>query len=299
MTEVKTEVTHTEEVEQIVVLPDLYAPTNDMIPVETTFSAAMKNRGFGWEDLNLQSLMRIVKRDAAEVVPAAGGEKIRQMIANTMVFELPTDVLTQISYEKNVLKEPTSLENLVALIKEHASLLCAVRLKGSGETRLHNKLSCAFGGHSDVIDYATAKVILDRAENQDEEREIISSFLDIVVRAGCVRELLEELRVGVDTEANKQLFENLVKTSIIPFGIINSSETPVESVHMGMTNVLAVPDRFELEVNETDKLEMRRFKFKDLVKAETFEDYTLETWTKISFKEELMDQYALAILRSI
>jgi predicted NUDIX family phosphoesterase len=289
-----------EEVEQIIVLPDLYAPTNKMIPVASTFSKAITEKGFGWNELNLPHLLRVVEREAVEVIPEDGQEKVRQLIANTMVFELPMETFSQISYEKSVSgSSPKVMQNLVELIKEHATLLCAVRLKGSGESRLHNKLSCAFGGHSDIIDYAHARVILDGAKDSEEEKVILSNFLDYIVRIGCVRELKEELRVGIETEANKHLWDESVRTSVVPFGIINSSKSPVESLHMGMINVLAVPDRFGLEVNETDKLEMRRFKLKDLVNKEMFADYDIETWTEISFEEHLINPYALAILRSI
>lgn len=289
-----------EEVEQIIVLPDLYAPTNKMIPVSSTFSKAITERGFGWNELNLPHLLRVVEREAVEVIPEDGQEKVRQLIANTMVFELPMEIFSQISYEKSVSgSSPRVMQNLVELIKEHATLLCAVRLKGSGESRLHNKLSCAFGGHSDIMDYAHARVMLDEAKDSEEEKSILSNFLDLVIRVGCVRELKEELRVGIKTEANTYLWDEAVRTSVVPFGIINSSKSPVESLHMGMINVLAVPDRFKLEVNETDKLEMRRFKLKDLANKEMFADYDIETWTEISFQENLINSYALAILRSI
>jgi predicted NUDIX family phosphoesterase len=298
--EVKAEETvETVETEKIVVLPDLFAPTNDMIPVNTTFSETICKRGFGWDEMSFPYLLRVVERDQAEIVPTPGEEKARQLIANTMVFELPMDVYTHISYEKAVSSIPETLDNLMALIKEHATLLCAVRLKGSGEARLHNKLSCAFGGHSDVIDYATAQVVLDQAKDKEDERKILTNFLDYTIRFGCIRELEEELCVGAKTEANEQLWKQAIRTSVIPFGIINSSENAVESVHMGMINVLAVPDRFNLQVKETDKLEMRRFKFEDLTNSEVFKDYQIETWTEISFKENLMNMYALAILRSI
>lgn len=299
--EVKEVVENTEvAVEEIVVIPDLYAPTNEMIPVEKSFSEAITGRGFGWAKLNLPHILRVVNRDEAEKVPELGQEKVRQLIANTMVFELPMEVYSQISYEKQISDvSPETLEKLVALVKEHATLLCAVRLKGSGESRLHNKLSCAFGGHSDIMDYAHATIILDEAKDATDEKTILSNFLDYVIRIGCVRELREELRVGDKTEANEHLWKEAITTSIIPFGIINSSESPVESLHMGMINVLAVPDRFKLEVNETDKLEMRRFKLNELANKEKFADYEIETWTEISFKEELIEQYVLAILRSI
>lgn len=287
-------------VEQIVVLPDLYAPTNKMIPVPTTFSKAIIEKGFGWNELNLPHLLRVVEREAVEVIPEDGQEKVRQLIANTMVFELPMETFSQISYEKAVSgSSPKIMQNLVELIKEHATLLCAVRLKGSGESRLHNKLSCAFGGHSDIMDYAHARVILDEAKDSEEEKAILSNFLDYIIRIGCVRELKEELRVGIKTEANEHLWDEAVRTSVVPFGIINSSKSPVESLHMGMINVLAVPDRFGLEVNETDKLEMRRFKLNELANAEVFANYDIETWTEISFQENLIHSYALAILRSI
>lgn len=256
--------------EQIVVIPDLFLPKEKLQFCEKGFSHFFHNSGYRWHPHALNHLIRLVGREDAEKVPNPLGERIRQLVANVLVFTLPDDIyLHAQTYGKNEQKNFVILD----LIKEHAVLMASQKLKGSGEKRLHGKIAAGFGGHVDGVD------VLDG----DMTHALGSSrpAFDYMIQHAAIRELTEELQ-------EDDSFAAYAEDHLVPMGVINSSFSEVESVHFGCIHVLVVPNCCKPKVREVDKLQEVPLPLKALREVGKAGTQQLDQWTKLIFDQSLL-----------
>lgn len=134
-----------------------------------------------------------------------------------------------------------------AVIKRGNEIFVYERLKGAGETRLHNKLSLGVGGHM----------------NLDENQSFHHLLID-----NLTREIEEELILSG---------EEIHEMDII--GLINDDSDEVGKVHIGVLVILNVNDDTQVEVRETEELAGEFVPLEKLKEKETYE--RLENWSKI------------------
>lgn len=246
------------EAEEIVVLPDLYEPEEAVIFAPSGFTACIRKRGYG--GLSPAHLLRSVDRASAEKVPNPLKERIRQVVANIMIFSLPDALFDEI-------QQAVTDENLlVSEVMDKATVFATVKLKGSGESRLHGKLALGLGGHVNESDLGnfplTAELVLDH-----------------LVKYAGIREVQEE--VTAEGEQGHVLGSILSK-GIIPLGIINSSASEVESVHMGFLSIVAVPESLQLRIRETEQLVAAPISLNEFNRPHALEDrYIVDHWSQL------------------
>lgn len=137
------------------------------------------------------------------------------------------------------------------IIKRGDEVFLYERLKAGGDKRLHNQLSIGVGGHMNPVDdiYNWEELL----------------FINVY------REIIEE--VYIDREV---LFDTPPKV----FGLINDDSNEVGKVHIGILNVLEIPEDSDVSVLETDKLDGYWVRIQDLSKSPLFD--RLENWSKIA-----------------
>jgi predicted NUDIX family phosphoesterase len=137
------------------------------------------------------------------------------------------------------------------------------RLKGGGETRLHEKLSIGVGGH--MNDFS------------DDEKALIGkySFFTLLTE-NTTRELYEELFI----ESESLEFDI--------FGLINDDSDDVGKVHIGIVNICDIDEDAEVEINETEQLAGDWVSLEYLLKEDVFA--RLENWSQITVKALTGDQ---------
>jgi predicted NUDIX family phosphoesterase len=260
--------------EMVLVMPDLLEAEENVILTQTGFEVYFITRGNGW--MRPTDLLRPMNRGDADTVPNPYRLKIRQLVANVMVFILPDDLYTEILTSKG--KTSKNEFFLIDRIINEATLYASVKTKQSSEARLHGKLAAGFGGHVDVVD--------------------ATNSLDGVIRNAAIRELLEELKSSDD---NIRTFESIVKSSIKPMGIINSSASEVESVYMGFISVLAFPESVGVGIGEPENLETASIPlaaFKGITDESITFPYEYDNWTKLVLNIP-RNIYAGLIIRSV
>jgi predicted NUDIX family phosphoesterase len=260
--------------EMILVMPDLFEAEERVILTGMGFESHFTTRGSDWQ--RPADLVRSMRREDAERVPNPYKLKIRQLVANVMVFVLPDDLYAALCAPHAVTTQNEF--HLVNRITTEAILYASLKTKQSSESRLHGKLAAGFGGHVDV---------------QDSARH-----LDTLIRNAAIRELKEELESSM---TDKNTFSMIVDEAIIPLGIINSSASEVESVHIGFINIVAFPKSVGLKIAETDilqKVHIDLHDFKELAtanKSNHFFEY--DHWTQLLFAIP-RNLYAGLIMRS-
>lgn len=130
------------------------------------------------------------------------------------------------------------------VIKREDELFLYERLKGAGESRLHNQLSLGFGGHMNEVS--------------------AQSFKDVLYE-NTYRELEEELSI-----------EGLQSAELKPLGLINDDENEVGTVHIGILYAMELPPNASVTVKETDQIEGRWIKIDKLKDVY----YRLESWSR-------------------
>jgi predicted NUDIX family phosphoesterase len=131
------------------------------------------------------------------------------------------------------------------VIRKGNSLYVYERLKGGGESRLHNRLSLGAGGHMNETTHSTFEETL-----QDN--------------------LLRELEEELDIQAEEREFSTI--------GLINDDENDVGKVHIGMLVALDVDNEATVEVRETEQLKGSWMLLNELMQPDTYE--RLEPWSK-------------------
>jgi predicted NUDIX family phosphoesterase len=135
-----------------------------------------------------------------------------------------------------------------ALIKRGNEIFVYERLKGAGETRLHNKLSLGVGGHMNDIEDA-------------------KNFTELMLE-NLYRELEEELIISTTIEPELKVI-----------GLINDDSDEVGQVHLGILVVLEVHKDTLVSVRETEELAGKFISLDKLKVPEVYE--RLENWSKI------------------
>lgn len=259
------------EEEQVIIIPDLFVPKEELHLYDQGFSQFFTRFGYGRTKAAVDHMIRMVPRADAEKLPNPHGERIRQLVANVLVFIIPDELyLSAQTYKKNAIHDAYVLQQ----IKEHAVLMACQKLKGSGEARLHGKLSVAFGGHvepGDVLDGDMTHVL-------GSSRPAF----DYMMHHAAVREVAKEELVG------DAFFEDYVDDHVVPMGIINSSFSEVESLHFGCISVLAVPEFRQPKIHETEKLAEVWIPLEDFKRVDKLEQYyELEQWTRLTLAHNI------------
>ena len=127
------------------------------------------------------------------------------------------------------------------------------RLEGGGESRLHGKSSIGVGGHQNEVEHYWN--------------------FEHIMAVNNSRELEEEVLIKNEYGEEIQFHYELAKQSVI-LGLIYSQETEVDSVHLGVLNIIELPEEWTVKAKEKDTLE-GSFKTK-----EEIEELDLENWTK-------------------
>ena len=138
------------------------------------------------------------------------------------------------------------------IIKQGSKYFAYTRLEGGGESRLHGKSSAGLGGHQNSVEYAWNFEHLLAVNNS--------------------RELEEEVFIRDENGEEINSHYELAKNSVIA-GLMYNQKTEVDSVHLGVLNIISIPEDWTVEPKETDTLEG-----KFLTKQE-IQELDLENWT--------------------
>ena len=212
--------------ERLVVIPEVFDAQKELYLIDTNTFHEWAEQRLTHRSRNLLDVAGVMDRPDAESIPNPQHARIRQLVVNVMVFELPDDIYDDIQKSNH----PNHLMTVVS----NAQLLGTMKLPQSGESRLVGKLASGLGGHVDESDWLK------------EDRTI-----DDVLRRAMVRELCDE-ELSTD---NYQAFCDYVEYRTEPLAVLNSNFGEVESVHIGFVSVLALPKRANVRVHEVEKLE--------------------------------------------
>ena len=138
------------------------------------------------------------------------------------------------------------------VIKQGDKYFTYTRLEGGGESRLHGKSSIGVGGHQNSVEYAWNFEHLLAVNNS--------------------RELEEEVFIRDENGEEIDFHYELTKDSVIT-GLMYNQKTEVDSLHLGVLNIISIPEDWTVEPKETDTLEG-----KFLTKQE-IQELDLENWT--------------------
>lgn len=139
------------------------------------------------------------------------------------------------------------------VIKQGDKYFTYTRLEGGGESRLHGKSSTGLGGHANNTEYAWNFEHLLAVNNS--------------------RELEEEVFIRDENGKEIDFHYNLTKESVIA-GLMYNQDTEVDSVHLGVLNIISIPETWTVEPKETDTLEGKFLTKQEIQKLD------LENWTK-------------------
>ena len=139
------------------------------------------------------------------------------------------------------------------VIKQGDKYFTYTRLEGGGESRLHGKTSIGAGGHMDPIDNAWN--------------------FEHLLAVNNARELEEELFILDENGKEIDYHYDLAKESVIT-GLMYNQKTEVDSVHIGILNIINIPETWTVEPKETDTLEGKFLTKKEI------QELDLENWTK-------------------
>ena len=139
------------------------------------------------------------------------------------------------------------------IIKQGSKYFAYTRLEGGGEARLHGKTSIGAGGHMDPIDNAWN--------------------FEHLLAVNNARELEEELFILDENGEEIDSHYELAKESTIA-GLMYNQKTEVDSVHLGVLNIISIPETWSVEPKETDTLEGK------FLTKEEIQELDLENWTK-------------------
>lgn len=150
-------------------------------------------------------------------------------------------------------KDMTYLQPIpYTVIKQGDKYFTYTRLEGGGESRLHGKSSIGVGGHMNHIEDAWNFEHLLAVNNS--------------------RELEEEVFIYQENGEEIDYHYDLAKDSVIT-GLMYNQKTEVDSVHIGVLNVVNVPEGWTVEPKETDTLEGK------FLTKEEIQELELENWT--------------------
>lgn len=137
---------------------------------------------------------------------------------------------------------------------------------GVGESRLSGNASIGFGGHIDLEDIVHTNSSIDLMTTLEESR---------------IRELEEELR-AFDSEGKREAIRLMFygQMTLRSHGIIYDNSDDVGLLHLGLVQILEVPEGYTFECNE-DELEFEGWRT-----AEQILSTNCENWTRIVLESE-------------
>ena len=145
------------------------------------------------------------------------------------------------------------------LIKQGDKYFTYTRLEGGGESRLHGKSSIGAGGHMGDVEHSWS--------------------FEHLLAVNNARELHEELEFkdekGIVLDFND--IYSVVKKSGIK-GLLYSNKSSVDSVHLGILNVIEVPSNYSINVNEDEKNVLKG----NMKTTEEIKSLDLENWSKMA-----------------
>ena len=145
------------------------------------------------------------------------------------------------------------------LIKQGDKYFTYTRLEGGGESRLHGKSSVGAGGHMGDVEHSWS--------------------FEHLLAVNNARELYEELEFK-DEKGIVLGFDDIysvVKKSGIK-GLLYSDKSSVDSVHLGILNIIEVPSNYSINVNEDEKDILKG----DMKTVEEIKSLNLENWSKMT-----------------
>lgn len=145
------------------------------------------------------------------------------------------------------------------LIKQGDKYFTYTRLEGGGESRLHGKSSVGAGGHMGDVEHPWS--------------------FEHLLAVNNARELYEELEFK-DEKGIVLGFDDIysvVKKSGIK-GLLYSEKSSVDSVHLGILNIIEVPSNYSINVNEDEKDILKG----DMKTVEEIKSLNLENWSKMT-----------------
>lgn len=145
------------------------------------------------------------------------------------------------------------------LIKQGDKYFTYTRLEGGGESRLHGKSSVGAGGHMGDVEHPWS--------------------FEHLLAVNNARELYEELEFK-DDKGIVLGFDDIysvVKKSGIK-GLLYSDKSSVDSVHLGILNIIEVPFNYSINVNEDEKDILKG----DMKTVEEIKSLNLENWSKMT-----------------
>lgn len=135
------------------------------------------------------------------------------------------------------------------ILKRGNHIFAYKRLKGGGETRLHEQISIGVGGH------------MNRLDDRSDWRSTLLENIE--------RELFEEL-----------YFDNHDVPPAKIVGIINDDSNEVGLVHIGILNVIEIDPSVEVSVKETEALDGVWMTLEELNNPEL----NLESWSRLALE---------------
>ena len=150
-------------------------------------------------------------------------------------------------------KDMTYLQPIpYTVIKQGDKYFTYTRLEGGGESRLHGKSSTGLGGHMNHVEDAWNFEHLLAVNNS--------------------RELEEEVFIRDENGEEISSHYELAKESTIT-GLMYNQDTEVDSVHLGVLNIISIPETWSVEPKETDTLKG------NFLTKEEIQKLDLENWT--------------------
>jgi predicted NUDIX family phosphoesterase len=166
--------------------------------------------------------------------------------------EIPSSEVI-IGQRKKLEQDPRFRQIIPYVCLMHDGKIAAyTRTAKGGESRLHGKLSCGFGGHVDLADI---------------EFDADNSVVDLTrtVKRAATREMFEEIDLGFEVkESDIEILEQKIV----------SSESDVDAVHIGLVAIINVTS--EQITSKEDQLNIVGF----LTAAEILEYPEIENWTR-------------------
>ncbi len=201
-----------------------------------------------WEN---REMIMVVERDVLfenEKLTFQGlltdGVRVDQIMKNFKYYE---ELRRDVAESLETYKQPIPY----TIIRCGEDVFLYKRLKGSGESRLHDQLSIGIGGHMNPVN------------------DVLNWNLNLITN--LIREVNEEITI----ETNP-FYE--VEPKVI--GLINDDSNEVGRVHIAILSIIDLPEDSVITIKETDKLEGHWVRIRDLRKTPLYDN--LETWSQIA-----------------
>lgn len=190
-----------------------------------------------------QEMVLVVERESAMGIMTQVGNKALDLYPEGLIQSLPFLPLKGITPDqsapsyfatrKDVEEDPKYIQIIPYVMVESGDgqVVVGRRLKQGGEARLHNQLTIGFGGHVNPVDMAEKTGL----EN--------NSWRHLAIRC-AFRELQEELNILPLEDYSNATVKPHPCQEIELVGLLWSTDTPVDSVHLGVVMRWTCPVQF-------------------------------------------------------